>query len=90
MWGVILALAASALSQFVAMILSSIAAEAASSRNASRAHSYSRASALVSAFSVFLLILGIFLVYFHKPIASKIQDQVQGLQDLLTKVQKSQ
>lgn len=90
MWGVIISLAAAALSQFVAMILSSIAAEAASSKNTARAHTYSRASAMVSALSVFLLILGIFLVYFSKPIASKIQDQVQGLQDLLTKVQKSQ
>lgn len=90
MWGVIISLGASAVSAFVSMILSSISAEAASSGDSKRAHTYARASALVNGFTVFLLILAILFVYFQKPIAAKLSDQVQSLQNILTQASKSQ
>lgn len=89
MWGTLISLGASALSAFVSMILSSISATAAESKNYAKAHTYARASALLSGLSTLMLVLAILLVVFHKPIASKLQEQLASLQEVLAQAQKA-
>jgi mannose/fructose-specific phosphotransferase system component IIA len=88
--GTIIALSASAISALVSTILSSIAAEAASQKNASRAHSYSRWSAVISGLSLFLGLLAILIISQSGKIAevasntlASLNDQVSALQQQL-------
>lgn len=81
--GTVIALSAAALAQFVAMILSSMASDAAQQGNASKAHSYAKWAAIVNGLSFLALIVGILFLLFSKPLASKLEEQVAGLQAAL-------
>jgi Na+-driven multidrug efflux pump len=80
MIGAIVSLGLSALSAFVSMIFSSMAA---GEKDLNKAKSYAKWSAIISGISVIMMVIAIFFIYFSKPLAATISTQIANLQTAL-------
>lgn len=81
--GTIIALSSAGLALFSAMILSSMASDAALQGNASKAHSYAKWSAIINGVAFLAIVVAALFLVFKKPLSQKLEGQLSGLQALL-------